>query len=63
MVYNIKKMENLDRKKYISPTVGVNPVVLEGNIALQSPELNINANEWAQDELVPPDTGDIYLPI
>jgi len=56
-------METIMDKQYIPPKIGVNPVVLEGNIALQSPELHINANDWGNDEMVAPDTGDIYLPI
>ena len=56
-------MEEAITKQYIPPIVGVNPVVLEGNIALQSPEFHVNANDWADDEIVAPDTGDIYLPI
>jgi len=56
-------MEATIDKHYVPPSVGVNPVVLEGNIALQSPELHINANDWGNDETVAPDTGDIYLPV
>jgi len=56
-------MENLERLAYESPTVEVNPVELESTIALQSPVLNVQANEWSPDEAVAPDTGDIYLPI
>jgi len=56
-------MENVDRKAYESPKVEVNLVELESTIALQSPVLNVKANEWAPDETVAPDTGDIYLPI
>jgi len=56
-------MENLDKKEYESPMVKVNLVELESTIALQSPVINVNANDWASDETVAPDTGDIYLPI
>jgi len=59
----MENLERLERKAYESPTVEVNPVTLESNIALQSPVLNVKANEWAPDETVAPDTGDIYLPI
>ena len=58
------KMETtVEEKHYLPPKIGVNSVVLEGNIALQSPEIHINANDWEADEQVIPDTGDIYLPI
>ena len=56
-------METTVEKQYIPPKIGVNPVVLEGNIALQSPDIHVNANDWAPDEEIRPDTGDIYLPI
>jgi len=56
-------MENVERIAYESPTVEVNSVELESTIALQSPVINVNANDWASDETVAPDTGDIYLPI
>ena len=54
------------KKKYVPPTVEVNPVSLESNIAQQSPVRNVDVNPWQPEtgpEVVTPDTGDIYLPI
>ena len=48
---------------YIPPKVEVNPVVLEGNIAQNSPIMKIDMDDWEPDEVVIPDTGDIFLPI
>ena len=56
-------MDATTDKQYLPPKIEVSPVVLEGNIALQSPELHITANDWETNEMVAPDTGDIYLPI
>jgi hypothetical protein len=57
-------METLSKKKYIPPTVEIDQIALEGNIAMQSPAVNINMNDWdTPDEVVTPDTGDIYLAI
>jgi len=54
------------KKEYEPPTVDVNPVALENNIAQQSPVRSVDVNPWQPDtgdEVVRPDTGDIYLPI
>ena len=56
-------MENSLTNQYVPPIVEVNSIELESNIALQSPVINVNANNWAPDEEIRPDTGDIYLPI
>ena len=56
---------NMEKSKiqYVSPKMEVNTVALEGNIAVQSPISNINVQAWENEEVVTPDTGDIYLPI
>ena len=56
-------MEEEIMNKYVPPKVEVNPVVLEGNIAQNSPIMKIDMEDWEPDEPVTPDTGDIYLPI
>ena len=56
-------MEEEIMNNYIPPKVEVNPVVLEGNIAQNSPIMQIDIEEWQPDETVKPDTDDIYLPI
>jgi len=56
-------MKELDKVKYVPPTMEVNPVELEANIALQSPIQRIDAEEWAPEQDFTPDTGDIFLSI
>jgi hypothetical protein len=51
------------KEQYTPPAVEVYSVALEGNIAVQSPAININLNDWNDPVEVKPDTGDIYLPI
>ena len=56
-------MKNETVNQYVAPRVEVNPIVLEGNIAQNSPIPKIEAKDWEDDEYIAPDTGDIYLPI
>jgi hypothetical protein len=58
-------MKESEKNTYIPPTVEVNPVVLDANIALQSPIRNIEVQDWDQqpEVNVTPDTGDIFLSI
>ena len=56
-------MEEEMMNTYIPPKVDVYPVALESNIALQSPVISVDMEEWKPDETVAPDTGDIFLPI
>jgi len=61
-----KKMETSLTKNYVPPLVEVKPVVLESPILQQSPINSVELNPWQPetgDEVVRPDTGDIYLPI
>jgi hypothetical protein len=51
------------KRHYIPPEWEVYPVAIESDIALQSPVMVVNMEEWKPDETVTPDTGDIYLPI
>ena len=56
-------MEEEIMNKYEAPKVEVNPVILEGNIAQNSPIMKIEAEGWEPDVSVTPDTEDIFLPI
>jgi len=56
-------MEKSEKNKYVSPSVEVNQVFLEGNIAVQSPVRNVNVEDWGADEEIVPDTGDIFIAI
>jgi len=49
--------------EYVPPKLEINPVVLEGNIAQNSPIMKIDMEDWEDDVQVTPDTGDIFLPI
>jgi len=56
-------MEKTKKNEYISPYVEVNQVILDSNIALQSPVNNITVEAWELDEELIPDTKDIFLAI
>ena len=56
-------MKDSEKIKYVPPTVEVNPVALDANIALQSPLKTIDAEPWADEDVVTPDTGDIFIAI
>ena len=54
------------KRQYLPPSVKVNTVELDGNIAQHSPNIIIDSvsdHWWHGDDPVAPDTGDIYLPI
>ena len=51
------------KEEYTHPTVEVDSVTLESNIAVQSPIRNIDVEAWEPDEVITPDTGDIFLAI
>jgi len=53
----------LSKTNYAPPNVEVYPVVLEGNVAVHSPVSKVDVKDWEPEEVVIPDTGDIYLPI
>ena len=56
-------MEEVIMNEYVPPKVEVNPVVLEANIALQSPIQRIEMEDWEEGGEIKPDTGDIFLAI
>ena len=56
-------MKQSEKINYVPPVVEVNPVALEGNIALQSPVRNIDVEGWVDGGEVEPDTGDIFIAI
>ena len=55
-------MKEIEKITYLPPTVEVNPVTLDANIALQSPIKKIDVDEWVEEEITP-DTGDIFIAI
>ena len=56
-------MEEEIMNEYVPPRVEVNPVVLEANIALQSPIQRIEMEDWVEEGEIKPDSGDIFLSI
>ena len=58
-------MEETVKIKYESPSVEVTPIVLEGNIAVQSPirSVDLDVEDWIDGGEIKPDTGDIFIAI
>ena len=58
-------MKITKKNEYISPYVEVNQVILEGNVAVQSPirSVDLDVQDWIDEGEIRPDTGDIFIAI